>query len=299
MSAHDTLASRLSDILTRLNRGERLSVSQLAADYNVCTRTIRRDLKDRLTSLHWKENGPEYYSIDLTELGQYTEQEVRRMLEFFDVLKLLPDTRMMPLASEKSQTVKIHGAAQEDFRHQFNDFERVRLAIEQHRIICFSYQKRGATTTEKYTVHPYRLLNQNGIWYILALHQGAIKSFCLTRTSLLRALEETYTPDNEIAQRIAAAKSIYFQEQIPEVRLHVSATAARYFLRRELLPNQEILEQHPDGSLTLISRHGHHREILPTVQYWIPHLRIESPQELQEELTQMLTDYLQQNTTKE
>ena len=43
---HQKLAFRLSDILTRLNEGRRLSVSELAEEFKVSERTIQRDLNE-------------------------------------------------------------------------------------------------------------------------------------------------------------------------------------------------------------------------------------------------------------
>lgn len=42
------LATRLADILLRLNRGETLTLSGLAEEYGVHQRTIRRDIEERL-----------------------------------------------------------------------------------------------------------------------------------------------------------------------------------------------------------------------------------------------------------
>ena len=43
--SHDTLALRLSLILTKLNSGESFSAKELAEEFNVNIRTIQRDIK--------------------------------------------------------------------------------------------------------------------------------------------------------------------------------------------------------------------------------------------------------------
>ncbi len=59
---HDTLATRLSQILTMFNDGKRLSVEELAVEFCVAERTIQRDFK-RLSYLPIKkENG--YYTLE-------------------------------------------------------------------------------------------------------------------------------------------------------------------------------------------------------------------------------------------
>ena len=46
--SHDKLSTRLSLILTKLNNGEHFTVEELAHEFNVTTRTIQRDINERL-----------------------------------------------------------------------------------------------------------------------------------------------------------------------------------------------------------------------------------------------------------
>lgn len=87
---HDTLVLRLSDILIRLNLGERLDVKKLAEDYGVSLRTIRRDLKERFACLRWLEEGPQYYALNTIELGQFTSADMASIFAFLGVDGLLP-----------------------------------------------------------------------------------------------------------------------------------------------------------------------------------------------------------------
>lgn len=79
---------------------------------------------------------------------------------------------------------------------------------------------------------------------------------------------------------------------ITEVVIQVSAFAAPFFLRRNLLPNQKLLHKLENGELLLASENVNPLDILPIVQYWIPHLSIISPQNLQGELQNNLVQYL-------
>ena len=57
MAEHDTLAQRLGVILTKLNHGQRLVISELAHEFNVSPRTIQRDLNVRLAYLPLEREG--------------------------------------------------------------------------------------------------------------------------------------------------------------------------------------------------------------------------------------------------
>ena len=65
---HEKLAIRLTGILIQLNSGNRVSAKALAEEYQVSLRTIKRDLELRLVELPWKEEGPEYYALDIKHM---------------------------------------------------------------------------------------------------------------------------------------------------------------------------------------------------------------------------------------
>lgn len=68
---------------------------------------------------------------------------------------------------------------------------------------------------------------------------------------------EHFTPDETLQQNIKINDSISFGNQEPEVILHVSAFAAPYFKRRQLLPNQTLVRELENFGLSLISQGIH------------------------------------------
>lgn len=48
-----------------------------------------------------------------------------------------------------------------------------------------------------------------------------------------------------------------------------------------------------DGGLIISAKIAHTNQILPIVRYWIPHIRIISPEELQVEIDRGLNEYLE------
>jgi hypothetical protein len=73
--------------------------------------------------------------------------------------------------------------------------------------------------------------------------------------------------------------------------LKVDKEVAAYFKRRKLIANQVIEKELEDGSLLLSTKVGHLNQVLPIVRYWIPHLRIISPETLQADMERELADY--------
>jgi hypothetical protein len=57
---------------------------------------------------------------------------------------------------------------------------------------------------------------------------------------------------------------------------------------------KKIIEKElEDGGLIVSDRVGHVNQVLPIVRYWIPHIRIISPEGLQGELEKELKGYLE------
>lgn len=80
------------------------------------------------------------------------------------------------------------------------------------------------------------------------------------------------------------------QKMLEELELR--RAAAHYFQRRTLIANQVVEAVATDGSLRLVAMVGHPNEILPIVRYWIPHLRIVEPAQLQADLEAEISRYL-------
>ena len=67
---------------------------------------------------------------------------------------------------------------------------------------------------------------------------------------------------------------------------------AGYFKRRKLIANQIIEKELEDGGLIISAKVGHTNQVVPIVRYWIPHVRIISPEGLQAEMEAELSAYL-------
>jgi len=140
-------------------------------------------------------------------------------------------------------------------------------------------------------VNPYKLVNQKGIWYLIATEDNLLKTFSLSKISNLQTTNNLYSLDDAITQIIASDDNVWYTDRQIEVVLSISSTVAEYFLRRKILPNQTFLSQ-SDTELVVSTRVSFDEEILKIVRYWIPHIKIISPLYLQEELENSLKNYL-------
>lgn len=293
---HERLAYRLSDIIIRLNNGERLNIESLAQDYQVCIRTLKRDFQERLATLDFSDSGPVFYRLSPSRVGYLNLTEIRRFANFASIQDLLPKIDRDFFYDKLNQSIVVKGFDYENIQARTQEFTLINQAIKDCRIISFDYQKvrqqNSQNARKHYYLEPYHLLNKNGIWYVIGRRDAQTRNFCFTQMSNLCVTDKTYDCDEEIKADVINTDSLFFDNHITEIVLQVRAKVAGYFERRALLPNQELIRKLDNGDLLLTCRHVHPREVTPIVQYWLPHIRIISPSNVQEEMEEILKSYL-------
>lgn len=295
MTKSSILAYRLSEILVLLNQGKRLDTHQLAEEFNVSVRTIQRDIRDRFAYLDWEEFGPRYYKLNTQKLGFLDKEEIERFARFASVADLFPKVDQTFYQEKLTESIKVKGFQYEDIRHLENEFRLLKQSIEKYQLVSFLYRKSNQTDGKFYKIAPYSLINKNGIWYVIGTDQNKQKTFCFTQMTLLTALNETFEPNQQLQEEIKNNDSISVGNQLSEVLVKVSGFAAPYFLRRNLLPNQKLVHKAENGELILASENVNELDIIPLVQYWIPHLTVISPDGLQEKMVEKLKQYITNN----
>lgn len=286
---HDTLVARLAQILIRLNQGETLIPRALADEFQVHPRTIHRDLHERFAYLPLKKEG-DGYRLESFYLGKLSTTDIHQFAAIAGIKGLFPslDNGFLKsvLDASISQAYLVKGHQYENpqaYQHLFHPLE---TAILQHRKVCFAFSGK-----HREGVAPYRLLNYQGVWYLVAVEAARLKAFRLAEMSGFSLTADTFMPDPALQERVTTEEGIWFSETRREVVLKVDAAIAHYFQRRPLLPEQQIDKTLEDGSLIVSARVGHLEQLLPVIRYWIPHVSIISPEEFRQSLLQSLTEY--------
>lgn len=272
---HDKLGGRLGLILTRLNNGQSLTVSGLAEEFNVCTKTIRRDLTERLAYLGLIREG-KYYRLPKGVLGQRSNTDLRRFTRIFGIEGLFPrweDHLLNLLLGETDNNpFLIKNRPHENCGAFMSSLNALSEAIRAGKRISFTYKGKAFSQSE-----PYRLVSDKGIWYLAALDGGTLKSFVISAMTDIQVSNKAFMPDPEVHQRIEEAESIWYGDELTEVLVSVSARVAPYFRRRALYPGQEIIHTTSTGDLLIISRVAHPGQIIPLIKYWMPEVEVIQP----------------------
>lgn len=291
---HDKLAYRLTQILVKLNQGEKLDAQALAEEFNVNLRTIQRDLNSRFAYLPL-EKAEGRYSLAPAYLGKLNLRDVEQFASLAGVSGLFPSLStdfLRDIFDSRVQTaLLIRGHNYEDLQGKEGQFKQLEQAIKTHTCISFDYRKDGGVKTYA-AAQPYKLVNQDGIWYLAAKDNKTLKSFSFSKIIHLQLQSATFKPDASVNKTLSEEDSIWLNPDKTEVVLQVSRDAAGYFQRRKLIAGQIIEKQLEDGGLIVSGKVAHANQILPIVRYWLPNVKIISPKALQADMEQQLKGYL-------
>lgn len=286
---HDTLAWRLAEILRLLHLGEQLDRQQLAERFGVSERTIYRDLNRLGDVIAPLGNGRIQLAAEYQ--SELSPTDLQAFARLSGVEQMFPSAisrrSWLELLKQGNTSFLVRNGHFEASQPHDQVFRQLRQAIERRQRCRMLY------TDKTRQVEPYLLIHNKGIWYLAATESGHLKSFALGRICDLQVMQEVFEPLPEVQNQIHEDDDIWFGQNRFEVTLQVAADNAHYFLRRNVLPRQELIEQRENGQLLLRCQANHPNQLLPIIRYWIPHLRIIEPVWLQQKLLDELNDYLQ------
>ncbi len=296
---HDTLVYRLAQMLIKLNQAEKLDPNALADEFGVNLRTIQRDLNVRFAYLPLvKTNG--LYHLDPAFLGKLTTRDIERFASLAGVRGLFPslsDDFLRDIFDARIQSaLLVKGHHYENLGGKETQFRLLEQAIVARRHVSFDYQNGNATKAYDH-IAPFKLVNHKGIWYLAGRDADQLKTFSFSKIGSLRQLDSAFSPDPTIDKTLQEEDGIWLGDEKKEIVLKIAAEVAGYFKRRKLIANQVIEKELEDGGLIVSAKVGHHNQVVPIVRYWIPHIRIISPEGLQAELEKELRDYTERATS--
>ncbi|EAJ7869776.1 YafY family transcriptional regulator [Campylobacter jejuni] len=271
MKEYDKLSIRLVQILSKFNNGESLSTQELAQEFNVDTRTIQRDLNERLTFMPIKkENGR--YVLESFALGKLSFKDMQNFATLSGIAELYPKLDQGFIVDLLSHRVnKVLMVKNEGFQKvDYELFKDLSVAILKHNVLNFFYKEKERQ------IKPYKLVNYKGIWYLLGDESDKLKHFNLDKISKLRTKNENFIPNEKLQEQIQSDSNIWLGES-KEVILKLDKNAKEYFFRKEILSNYQIIDED---------------EILHLVKQWIPYIKILAPIELKTRLEDILKSYL-------
>lgn len=285
MIEKESQGARLAAIIIELTLYGIVDKKKLTQQFSVTERTIYRDLN--LLSPILEHCGDGKYAM-ITAPDKQVNSD---LLVFLDAEKYLPqqDARFWKALPQRIQDKYIcidTDAVEHSVKDYLNKhFPILEMAIKENKACKILYKNKYRT------VNPYKLTNRNAIWYLNATENNKIKSFSLGLIEWLEITPMIFDRDPEIDSVITHSRDAWVSQEKITVSLTVASDVAWYFKRRDLLPAQQIVEETQNG-LKIICKAVSEKQILPLIQYWLPHITIDAPKWLDARLSKNIAHYM-------
>lgn len=262
---------RRTEILARLINRDRLTVLDLALEYNVSEITINRDLaffrsegfqinsRKKLLTL---ANTPET-TLLTGFLSEYLALKLNR--------KLLMDRLRAVEAANHSNFFQIATLSAK--------------AVDEGRVLRFRYERITDGVENDYTVKPLELKLNDFNWFLIAVKEGEEieKIFYLSRIKAISILEDHFKRGDE--------KSA---DKIFRVELLFDASCRNSLYSKIWFPDFELTDNN-DGSITLITNCAINKRIASWCLRWEDKIRVIGPDELKEKIKSMTAAFFKAN----
>lgn len=298
---YDTILTRLTRIIQRLQAGETLRVPQLAEEFGVSRKTIQRDLHERLASYPLVADGLGWKLIDEqvikpTQSEQLVIETLRQLAHNIGGLFSSQAEKLLNQLDKTTHHMLATHLYLQDPTSIMTIMQACEQAIEKHCEVRFLHKQKWRR------VQPYRLVNFEGYWYLYGLDVEAarLKTWYLADILQMTATQLSFEANNIALSQLDYAMNVWFEPSNPPftLTLMADATIARYFHRRPISRTQHIVTTHDDGAITLQIQATSEAEVLHEVKKWIPHLHIIEPESLKQKAHQLAQTFIAcQSTT--
>ena len=298
---YDTILTRLTIILSRLNDGEALSVKALAEEFNVSDRTIQRDFNERLISFPVYQDKKKWKMQDGFRLEKSSSVEEAVVLDIME--KLIEgagrqfSTKANKLLSKiKNETLNPIYAKldMEDIGDKLKEVQELEIAISNKKQIKCDYDFEGYR--KELDLKPLKIANYEGFWYLIALdsRNDILKKYYLKNIKNIQLSDEVFKSVAKLDRLLENSISIWFSQNTEpyKVVLNISKEVAKYFKRKPISKSQITESVYEDGSMDVSVEITNDMEIMPFVKYWIPHIRVLEPQNIKDAIVEDLKEYI-------
>lgn len=292
---------RLSYLYERLTRSpDGVTIKDLAEELDVSTKTIQRDLHEALAE-HGVYCDGRRWKINRSYAEDGLIKEDRIVIGILDSIAKNTGPSFYAKAHQLLEQISCqleHPLFANLDTETLGEahltlFAQLENAVKSRNIITAHYT---AVTKRKRNVRlkPLRLAFFDGYWYLLAFDvedKNTFKKFHLKSLQDIRIKEERFEYPTELSEAVEKAFSVWFNlDKSFEVRLLVDATVAPYFERKPY-KGQSIQGRDADGSIEVVLTVTDEMEILPIVQWYLPHIRILEPQWMNDILMEKIERY--------
>lgn len=304
-TCYDKKVFRLFFILNQLDSRRKVSMQELAREFNVSPRTVQRDIVLLNTTgfpIISLEKGYHSFMEGFSLKKMMLTREEASLLSFLhDISRSLggkfedsfSSILKKVISKEQDSAFYVKLPKGSKISKDFPYIKELEEAVKDNIKIVLDYK-----TPEKegdYRVCPLKILFFDGFWYLLAQVDGKdwIIKFRLENIKKIELLDEYFTPPRNLNTFLDQSVNIWFTEKRDkQVVLKVDKEAAKYFKQQVYFPLQKITKENRDGSLRIETKICRNEEILRIIFRWIPYVHVVKPKSLKIEVEEIVKGYL-------
>ena len=287
-----------------IQSGKYPNCSKLAKEFEVATRTIKRDIdfmKDRLKlpieydsrryGFFYSASVDQFPGVAVTEaevfallvahkaIAQYHGTPFQKPLEaaFAKLTSQLDCTAPFTLGS-LDEAMSFRPFAPEDT--DLKTFEVLSQGVREHRVVRFQYKKLNARKPECRRVQPHHLACIENVWYLFAfdMDREAMRTFVLTRLTEPELTPKRFAPrkDFNADEYLRGSFSVFRGGDDYEVVIEFDSWATDLIRGRKWHASQEFTEL-PNGCSRLRVRLNNIEEMERWVLSWGTHATVVRP----------------------
>ena len=303
--SHSDSIRRVVEIMRLLNEGQGVTIERLAQKYEVNSRSIRRDLaliKEVFGEVLVKE-GDTYRAYSQLLWDQVLS--AGELMQLSNVVNLLNLTEHHTAVSaftraliKRSQSVYAFKSKPFEQLRNLPLLKQLEHAIAYRQVICLSYQTLDDGAID-YQLKPYKIVFLNENFYLVGVYRHdtgeTVKLFRIAMMQSIKRMDKSFIHDREVDRFIHCVQTPWAVFNQPEqtIRLRVDQRIKKYFIAKDYLPSQKLVQEYENGDLLLEYRVTQYQEIEELLIKWLPHIRIIEPVALRDYLEEVLKNKIQ------
>ena len=298
---HDVFFSRLILMIDHLSQNRSASLADLAQEYGVDERTIRRDV-DRLHFFPIELNKgivslEEGFSLGDKTLGENELLIAELALNAIGGIDEVVDKTLHSIRAKLTNPLFFS-----PYNVKAELYQSIDMDSELLNNIEDAITKRNVSkiTSNEITsiIDPYKIVAFDGIWYLLAKDKEdeKIKTYLVSNIQEFRATTNVYsTKYTNVKELLDNVHTAWFEDGNSfDVTVKVKKEIAHYFKLKKHLSSQEIIRENSDGSIVVRFSVSCDEDVDNLIKAWLPHIEVIKPERFRKKLIGELETYIKE-----
>ncbi|GAB7140129.1 YafY family protein [Deferribacterales bacterium RsTz2092] len=177
----------------------------------------------------------------------------------------------------------------EDYKKVAKNITLLERCIAERRAVTIDYARNG----KSYKLYPYKILFDNGLWYLLAENESRLKTFRIDSIVNAKSARKHFEVNYKKLDAFLNRGNIWQRDEFKpdKITMLFNEEIAHHFNDRQILPAQRIVKAHKDGSLEIEFEATNEIEFKLLVMPWFPEFTIISPKKYKDYIDKLIKDY--------